>query len=139
LRELGFNLTRQGVRRGASDVDRLLTSSAAKSIALAEVVNAEYEARGESVRALVLTDTELMEAAPADALVGVLRPDTGSAPEAVRALTSDPRTGPLRPLLVSGRGLRCGDADENELLAALAAYAPQELDGWRSEPDNGGL
>ena len=32
LRALGFSLTRQGIRRGASDVDRLLTNSAAKAI-----------------------------------------------------------------------------------------------------------
>lgn len=139
LRELGFILTRQGVRRGTSDVDRLLTSSAAKSIALAEVVNAEYEARSESIRALVLTDTELAPARPADALLGVLRPETGSAPEAVRTLASDPRTAPLRPLLVSGRGLRCAEADADALLTALAEHAPEGLDGWRAEADDGGL
>ena len=54
LRELGFTLTRRGIRRGASDVDRLLTTSAAKSIALVEVVGCEYDARGERLRALVL-------------------------------------------------------------------------------------
>lgn len=66
LRDLGFNLTRQGIRRGRSDVDRLLTSSAAKSIALIEVINCEYEARSEHLRALVLADTE-RAAAVADA------------------------------------------------------------------------
>ena len=40
-------LTRRGIRRGASEVDRLLTGSAAKSIALVEVVGCEYDARGE--------------------------------------------------------------------------------------------
>src|SRR5262249_6615787 len=38
LRSLGFALTRQGIRRSASEVDRLLTSSAAKGVALVEVV-----------------------------------------------------------------------------------------------------
>jgi superfamily II DNA or RNA helicase len=38
LRELGFSLTRQGIRRGGSDVDQLLMNSGAKSIALADVV-----------------------------------------------------------------------------------------------------
>ena len=32
LRELGFQLTRKGIRRGASEVDRLLTGSQAKSL-----------------------------------------------------------------------------------------------------------
>jgi superfamily II DNA or RNA helicase len=124
LRELGFSLTRRGVRRGRSDVDRLLTNSAAKSIALAEVVSCEYEARGEALRALVLTDTERAQATPDGALLGVLRPEAGTAPEAVRTLAADARTAPLGPLLVSGRGLRCARADARALLAALAERAP---------------
>lgn len=139
LRELGFTLTRRGVRRGTSDVDRLLTNSAAKSIALTEVVAAEYAARGTAIRALVLTDTERPAAVPADGPAGVLRPDAGSAPEAVRALAADVRTAPLRPLLVSGRGLRCAADDATTLLAALAAHAPPDLAGWRAEPAGDGL
>ena len=42
----------------ASDVDRLLTRSAAKSIALVEVVACEYQARSDGLRALVLVDAE---------------------------------------------------------------------------------
>ena len=59
LRDLGFQLTRTGIRRGASDVDRLLTGSAAKPLALVEVLGAEAEARGTDLRALVLCDAEL--------------------------------------------------------------------------------
>ena len=47
LRDLGFQLTRTGIRRAASDVDRLLTGSAAKPLALVEVLGAEAEARGD--------------------------------------------------------------------------------------------
>ena len=47
LRDLGFVLTRQGIRRGGSDVDRVLTSSAAKPIGAIEVLAAEAESRGE--------------------------------------------------------------------------------------------
>lgn len=137
LRELGFTLTRRGIRRGTSDVDRLLTRSAAKSIALTEVVAAEYAARGVSIRALVLTDTEVAAAAPTEALAAVVRGGSGSAPDAVRALAADVRTAPLRPLLVSGRGLRCAAEDAADLLAALAVHAPAGLGGWRAEPDGG--
>jgi superfamily II DNA or RNA helicase len=144
LRSLGFTLTRQGIRRGASDVDRLLMSSAAKSVALADVIGCEYDARGGRLRALVLTDTELATV-PAQALAGVLRPEAGSAPEAVRALAADARTAPLRPLLVSGRGLRCAEQDAEPLLAALTAAAA-DADGHtgtvgdlRAEPADGGL
>jgi superfamily II DNA or RNA helicase len=138
LRDLGFSLTRQGIRRGASDVDRLLTNSAAKSVALIDVAGCEYDARGERLRALVLTDTELAST-PDESLVGVLRPGAGSAREAVRALAADGRTAVLRPLLVSGRGLRCAQQDADILLAALREYAGDHVGGWHAEPEPGGL
>jgi superfamily II DNA or RNA helicase len=139
LRELGFNLTRQGIRRGASDVDRLLTTSGAKSVALVEVVDCEYRARDQTVRALVLADSEEGATASDSPLVAVLRPDAGTAPDAVRALANDGRTAPLRPLLVSGRGLRCAADDGDVLLAALEERAPRELVGWTARGDGHGL
>ncbi len=137
LRQLGFNLTRQGVRRGRSDVDRLITGSAAKSIALVEVVNCEYEARSESLRALVLADSEQAQAIADTALLGVLRVGAGTAQEAVQLLAADGRTAPLRPLLVSGRGLRCAAADADVLIAALAERAPTGFGEFRVEAGNG--
>ncbi len=133
LRSLGFTLTRQGIRRGASDVDRLLTHSAAKSIALTEVVGCEYDARGERLRALVLADAERSSVVPDESLAAVLRRDAGTAPEAVRALSSDGRTSALRPLLVSGRGLRCAEHDADALLAALRDAAGESFTDWRAE------
>ena len=123
-------------------------SSAAKSVALVDVVGCEFDARGVQLRALVLTDTELATV-PGESLAGVLRPEAGSAPEAVRALATDVRTAPLRPLLVSGRGLRCAEQDADALLAALMEAAePTEAGGeppggavgvLRAEPTAGGL
>ncbi|MDX6646088.1 MAG: hypothetical protein QOK40_1815, partial [Miltoncostaeaceae bacterium] len=139
LRELGFTLTRQGIRRGASDVDRLLTRSAAKSIALVEVVACEYQARSDELRALVLADAESASSAPAADLLGTLRPEAGTAVEAVRGLAADARTAPLRPLLVSGRGLRCSPDDAEALLAAIRRRAPEALGDWRAVPDDAGL
>ncbi len=139
LRDLGFNLTRQGIRRGRSDVDRLLTSSVAKSIALVEVVNCEYEARSERLRALVLTDTERAGVVADDDLVGILQPEAGTAVEAVLALADDGRTAPLRPLLVSGRGLRCSPDDAEMLLTALRQRSRVDLADWRAEADRAGL
>jgi superfamily II DNA or RNA helicase len=138
LRDLGFSLTRQGIRRGRSDVDRLLTSSAAKSIALVRVLTCELDARGERLRALVLTDAERAAAVPDAGLVGVPRPEAGTAPEAVRALAEDGVTAGLRALLVSGRGLRCAAADAEALVDALRRRAPS-IEGWRAEPDADGL
>jgi superfamily II DNA or RNA helicase len=128
LRDLGFTLTRRGIRRGASDADRLLTTSAAKPIALAEILAAEMEARGDALRAVVLVDAELASAKGGPALAGVLDREAGTGIAALRALAADLRTAPLRPLLVSGRGLRCMPSDAEQLAAGLG-------EGVRAEPD----
>lgn len=138
LRELGFNLTRRGLRRGASEVDRLLTSSAAKPLALVEILAVEMEARGDDLRAVVLCDAEMASRRAAGDLTGVLDPGAGTAARAVTTLCDDLRTAPLRPLLVSGRGLRCAPDDARLLLDALAALDPS-LTGWRATPDDEGL
>ncbi|HEX6700141.1 MAG TPA: DEAD/DEAH box helicase family protein [Gaiellaceae bacterium] len=131
LRDLGFQLTRRGVRRGASEVDRLLTSSGAKALGLVEVVACEADARGDALRALVLVDAELERRQTSEELVGVLDAAAGTAPGVLRALADDLRTAPLRPLLVSGRGLRCAPRDADALIAALA------IDGVRAQPEHG--
>ena len=137
LGELGFRLTRQGIRRGTSEVDRLLTGSRAKAVGLVEVLSAEMESRGEALRALVLCDAELAEAKADPLLGGVLDPAAGTARHALVALGADLRTAPLRPLVVSGRGLRCLPADADVLLAALVEQAETHLalPDWSAEPD----
>jgi superfamily II DNA or RNA helicase len=141
LRDLGYRLTRQGIRRAASDVDLLLANSAAKTLALTEVLACELDARLQRLRAVVLCDAELVRK-PGVALVGVLRPEAGTAPEVVRAIAADERTAVVRPLLVSGRGLRCAPDDADHLLEALSAAAAETgepLTGWRAEADSDGL
>ena len=137
LGELGFRLTRQGIRRGTSEVDRLLTGSQAKALGLVEVLSAEMESRGDALRAVVLCDSELAEAKPAALLEGVLDPAAGTARHALIALGNDSRTAPLRPLVVSGRGLRCLPADADVLLEALVAQAEGQLalPEWEAVPD----
>ncbi len=142
LRDFGFALTRQGVRRGAGDVDRVLTASAAKPLALVELVGCEIEARGTALRALVLADAELAAARPDAALRDVLAPEAGTAIAALRALADDVRTAPLRPLLVSGRGVRCAEPDADVLTAALREQSIAErltLKGWCWSRDDQGL
>lgn len=134
LRDLGFSLTRTGIRRGRSEVDRLLTASAAKPLALVELLDCEIEARGDGLRACVLCDAERAERRAAGALDGVLDPAAGTAARAVLALADDVRTAPLHPLLVSGRALRCVPADHAHLAAALGLR-----DAVAGEPDPDGL
>lgn len=137
LRELGFNLTRKGIRRGTSEVDRLLTGSQAKSLGLVEVIAHELDQRQDRLRALVLCDAELAAQRPDDALTGVLDPAAGTARHALLALAADDRVAHLRPLLVSGRGLRCHPNDAEVLLAALQVTAEDhfKLTEWEAEPD----
>jgi superfamily II DNA or RNA helicase len=137
LRELGFQLTRKGIRRGASEVDRLLTGSQAKALGLVEVLSAEVDSRGEALRGLVLCDTELAAQRPDDALTGVLDPAAGTARHVLLAIAADERTAPLRPLLASGRGLRCAPQDAEFLLEALRIAAEDRfaLPEWEAELD----
>ncbi len=137
LAELGFKLTRRGIRRGTSEVDRLLTGSQAKALGLVEVLATEMEARGDALRALVLCDAELAEAKPDPLLGGVLDPAAGTARHALLAVGADSRTAPLRPLVVSGRGLRCLPADAEVLLEALVEQAEEHLalPDWEAAPD----
>ncbi|MDQ3607436.1 MAG: DEAD/DEAH box helicase family protein, partial [Actinomycetota bacterium] len=121
LAQLGWQLTRQGMRRGAGEVDRLLTTSAAKTAGLVEVLATELDARGEGLRALVVADSELAQVGVDPELRGVLDPGAGTARAATAVVADDVRTAPLRPLLVTGRGLRCAPGDAPALLEALAA------------------
>jgi superfamily II DNA or RNA helicase len=137
LAELGFKLTRRGIRRGTSEVDRLLTGSQAKALGLVEVLASEMEVRGDALRTLVLCDAELAEAKPDPLLGGVLDPAAGTARHALMAVGADSRTAPLRPLVVSGRGLRCLPGDAEVLLAALVEQAAEHLalPDWQAAPD----
>ena len=135
LRELGLTLTRQGIRRGASHVDRLLMSSAAKSLALADVIACELDARAGDLRALILVDTERPRATVDPDLATVIREGAGTAGEAVRALAADARTQVVRPVLVSGRGVRCHTDDA----AVVATAISTDAHPVRVEPDEDGL
>jgi superfamily II DNA or RNA helicase len=125
LRDLGFTLTRQGVRRGGSDVDRVLTTSAAKPLAAIEVISAEAEARGEALRAVVLCDAEHGERQPEGSPLSL----SGGARGVMRALGGDLRTAALRPLLVTGQSVACLLGDAALLSRALGATVTQTEDG----------
>ncbi|MCW2953399.1 MAG: type restriction protein res subunit, partial [Conexibacter sp.] len=125
LRDLGFALTRQGIRRGGSDVDRVLMQSTAKSIGAIEVIAAEAESRGDDVRAVVLCDTEHAPRRPDGSPLALL----GGARGVLRALGEDPRLAPLHPLLVTGESVACLPADRELIATALGATAQTEVGG----------
>jgi Type III restriction enzyme, res subunit len=120
-----------------TDGDRLLTGSQAKPLGMVDVLAVEIRARGDGLRAVVLCDAEAAEPGSDGALGGVLDPAAGTARRLLMAIAADPRTAPLRPLLVSGRGLRCVPADAETLVAALAEEAREryQLPEWDAEAD----
>lgn len=117
LRDLGFVLTRQGIRRGADEADRVVASSQAKALACARIVEVETDARGPDMRCVILCDTEAERESPELAL------DLGrtSVRGLLAAAADEPACAVLRPLAVSGKGLRCLPGDAAALAAALSA------------------
>ncbi|MFL1427636.1 MULTISPECIES: DEAD/DEAH box helicase family protein [unclassified Nocardiopsis] len=103
LPAIGHHLTRNGVRRGVSPVDRVLARSDSKAHATAEILAAEAAVLGERLRGLVLCDHEHASSRPPAALRGILDADAGSARLQLTTLAADPRTDLLDPVLLTGR------------------------------------
>ncbi|WP_067598047.1 DEAD/DEAH box helicase family protein [Nocardiopsis listeri] len=135
LPSVGYHLTRRGIRRGASPVDRVLARSSAKSLATVDILATERDAVGTRLRALVLCDHERATARTPATLRGVLADDAGSAWLQVARLAEDPRTRDLDPVLVTGRTVAAGAGTATALLDFARAEAPKadlsirELDG----------
>ena len=124
LPAIGFQLTRNGIRRGRTAVDRVLARSSAKSEALVEIVGAEHRSLGDRMRMLVICDHEEAAATVGVDLVGVLPARVGSARQALAQLLADPVTSGLAPLMVTGR---------------TVAAAPAVLERLRGEAGRSGL
>ncbi len=90
LPAVGHVLTRAGVRRGRSPIDRVLARSEAKTTATVEIARVEQLALGEDRRLLVLCDHERATATLPVDLVGVLTEQAGSAHAVLGALLGDP-------------------------------------------------
>jgi superfamily II DNA or RNA helicase len=99
---VGYQVTRAGIRRGRSPVDRVIARSEAKMRGCHEILQAEHQHLGDRLRSLVLCDHELAGATtPAG-----LRPTparSGSARQMLRTLVESPATRVLDPVLVTGR------------------------------------
>ena len=103
LPSVGYQWTKRGIRRGRSPVDRVLARSESKTAAVVAIVGAEHRNLGEGLRMLVLCDHERAGATlPAD-LTGVLDQQSGSAHAMLDALVEGAETGPLAPMLVTGK------------------------------------
>lgn len=124
LPAVGYHLTRRGVRRGASPVDRVVARSASKSYATVEIVAAESAAIGERLRALVLCDHERATARAPARLRGVLDEDAGSAWLQLDLLVGDERTAVLDPVLVTGRTVAAAPETAEAFIAFAGEHRP---------------
>jgi superfamily II DNA or RNA helicase len=102
LPSVGFRLTRLGVQRGRSPVDRVLARSEAKTRAVVEIIAAEAMSLTDRLRGLVITDHERATATLPGRLVGVIPVEAGSARLVVANLAADSRLSGRGIALVSG-------------------------------------
>ncbi len=123
LPAVGWTLTRRGARPGRSPADRVLTHSAAKAQAVAEIAAAELAERGADLRALVITDFEQV-AATASARLAPEAAPPGSAWQVLGVVADDPRLAQAEPLLVTGRSCAGTASALDRLVARVAAEQP---------------
>lgn len=133
LRSVGWTLTRNGVRRGQSPVDKVLQRTVAKADAAAQIVHHEHRIRGDRLRAVIITDYERASATPDSDLRHVLTTRSGSAWEALAAICDVDES--LNPVLVTGRVV----AGRPSTMAALANHAQESGFELRSEPAEEGF
>ncbi|SDT43009.1 DEAD/DEAH box helicase family protein [Microlunatus soli] len=126
---IGYQLTRRGIRRGRSPVDRVIARSAAKTDASVEILAAESAELGDRLRAVALCDHERATATVPAGLRGVLRAEAGSARLLLDTLINDDRTGGLSPLMITGRTV----AGATDTIAALSSFAHDQDPGLRLE------
>ncbi len=130
LAPVGFRLTRTGVQRRSTALDRLLGLSAAKYQALEHILTLEVDALQDDLRAVVVVD---FERATTSKLVreldGVLDPEAGGAVSVVRYLASHPRLGALDAVMLTGQSLVCDVDVAPHVADALRAAAAKH--GWK--------
>ena len=117
IRPFGLSLTERGMRQTRSAGDLILALSQSKDKAVVNILTTENEAMGPKLRAIVVTDFERMTTLSED-LKGVLEKDAGSAWRVFRSIVSDPESGKLDPVLVTGKTV-LADADLGDRLIRI--------------------
>ena len=136
LPSIGYQLTKRGIRRGRSPVDRVLARSEAKTDAAVEILAAEAGNLGPQLRSLVLCDHERASATLPARLRGVLDAQAGSALLVLANLVADERTAALNPVLITGRTVAAGVGTARSLIEFVRQHAPDvELDPIADDAD----
>ncbi|MEV7398508.1 DEAD/DEAH box helicase family protein [Aeromicrobium sp. NPDC092404] len=130
---IGYQLTRTGVRRGRSPVDRVIARSESKMRGCQEVLEAEHAHLGDRLRSLVLCDHEMAAATTPTGL----RPApqrSGSARQTLRHLVDSAVTRALRPVLVTGRTVAATPEVAQRVVDLVRTTDPTLADALTLEP-----
>ena len=121
LLPFGFTLTERGLRQNRSPGDLVLAYSESKDMAVVEILRAEHQSLGKTLRAVVVTDFERLSNG-VGRLEGVLDSDAGSALRLFYRLASHPSIQPLHPVLITGKLLMVEASQSEELLNTFNEY-----------------
>ncbi|MDQ6805831.1 MAG: DEAD/DEAH box helicase family protein, partial [Actinomycetota bacterium] len=138
LGDLGYSITRQGIRHTGTEVDNVLLNSAAKPLAACDILAAELDNRGAELRAVVLCDSQHGPRQSADSPLAL----SGGGRGLLAAVGDDDRLAILRPALITSDTFAVL-ADEvawwTERLARVAQAdgIPLPAVGFSTGPENG--
>jgi len=128
LADLGWSLTRTGIRAGRTDIDRVLVHSSAKPVLACDALATELDARAGDLRAVVLCDSERPPKQPEGTPLVL----GGGGRGLVAAIAADGRLAVTRPLLVTAETFACAADDADALAAELRARGLASADLRRS-------
>lgn len=117
--KLGYGLTEKGLRKKASNVDRVLAFSKSKPRAVAEILDVEYRNVGDKLRVAVVTDFERMSATSVKSAKGVLDAQSGGAIAVLREVLLRPAGFFTNPCLVTGSLLMIDARIKDQFVEAM--------------------
>lgn len=119
---IGYRLTKRGIVRGTTPVDRVVARSASKALAAVDIAEREWHERGDRLRMLVICDFERASATVPAGLEGVLDAQEGSARGVLDRMIAQGGVAHLNPVMVSGSRVCCGSSVAPTLVAWLRAH-----------------
>jgi superfamily II DNA or RNA helicase len=97
LGDLGYTVTRRGIRHRGTEVDQVLLNSAAKPLAACDILATELDSRGDDIRVVVLCDSQHGPRQSADSPLAL----SGGGRGLLAAVGADDRLSILRPALIT--------------------------------------
>jgi superfamily II DNA or RNA helicase len=138
LGDLGYTVTRQGIRHTGTEIDQVLLNSAAKPLAACDILATELDSRGDDVRAVVLCDSQRGPRQSADSPLAL----SGGGRGLLAAIGADDRLVTLRPALITSDTFAVLSDDVPWWVERLGGLAEGDglslpAEGFGAERDNG--